>query len=155
MAVITGTLMDVGGGHLIGKHPELMFELNVSTTAKSNEIYATEPARATPDADGKWTANLAPTTLMTAKDAHYKVSIRWQDSSNNITRMDFPDLKLTVPPAGGSIGNLMGPITNPMIVYVSLTPPPQPFPFTLWLQQDPENPGATESTGNLYEWRNA
>lgn len=155
MAVVTGTLMDVGGGHLAGRNPEITFELNSSSTAKSDEIYATEPARAVPAADGTWTANLAPTTSMTAGDAHYVVSIRWQDAAGNVSRMDYPNLRLIVPPSGGRIGDLLGKVSNPLIVHVGLTPPENPLPYSLWLEQDPDDPGSPASTGNLYEWRNA
>lgn len=154
MAVVTGTLWDIGNGHLVGKQPEIIFELN-KPSVKSGSLYVTEPLHVTPADDGTWRADLPWTTNM-QDDAFYSVAIRWLDKANNYVRMDFPDWALQVPATGGLFSDLFGkPPTNQRVVYVSLTPPDKPRPFTLWLKQDPDDPKNPANTGNLYEWRNA
>lgn len=154
MPNVTGTLTDIGGGHLVGKQPQIVFELNRPNT-KSGVVIPTEPAKVTPGTDGTFSVNLSSTTDM-QDDAWYSVSMVWLDPAGNYVKADFPDWALQVPTSGGSFTDLFGrPPANQRMVYVSLTAPPDPRPFTLWLQQDPDNPGNPASTGNLYEWRNA
>jgi hypothetical protein len=152
MAAVTGTLTEVGGAHLVGKTPQLIFTLNVPN-AKSGVLYPTEPLLVTPASDGTWTANLASTTDM-LDDAWYTLSIRWLDGGTH-RQWDFPNWALQVPTAGGVFSDLFGkPPTNQRMVYVSLTPPDDPRPFTLWLEQDPTDPDNPLNTGVLSEWRN-
>lgn len=154
MPLITGTLTDIGGGHLAGKQPRIIFELD-GPVASGTNLVATEPVSVVPAFDGKWSVNLLQTTSMNSS-AHYRLSIEWLDSANNYVRIDYPDWRIQVPAGGGSIGDLVvGGVTNPKVVYVSLTPPKNPVPFMLWLEVDPGNSTNPRNTGNLYEWSNA
>jgi hypothetical protein len=152
MAVVTGTLYDIGGGHLAGKFPELVFTLN-DTAVTAGGVYVTEPSVITPGGDGSFTANLPATELM-RDDNYYKLHIQWLDTAGNSNRIDFPDWKIRVPTGGGTIGDLRGPGSNLSMVYVSLTPPEHPVPFMLWLEQNPDDPEDPANSGNLYRWEN-
>jgi hypothetical protein len=152
MAVVTGTLYDISGGHLAGKFPDLVFTLN-DTAATSGGVYVTEPSVVTPGSDGSFTANLPSTDLM-RDDNYYSLQIRWLDTAGNTSRVDFPDWKIRVPTAGGNIVDLRGGGSNLSIVYVSLTAPDHPIPYMLWLEQDPDDTTNPANTGNLYRWEN-
>ena len=152
MAVVTGTLYDISGGHLSGKYPELIFTLN-DTAATAGGVYVTEPNVVTPGGDGSFTANLPATDLM-RDDNYYTLQIQWLDSAGNSNRIDFPDWKIRVPTGGGNLGDLRGPGSNLSMVYVSLTPPERPVPFMLWLQQDPDKPDDITNPSKLYRWEN-
>jgi hypothetical protein len=152
MATVTGTLYDIGGGHLAGKYPDLEFTLN-STAATAGGVYVTEPSIVTPAGDGTFTANLPATDLM-RDDNYYTLAIRWQDSAGNMPRIDFPDWQIRVPTGGGNLGDLKGNGSNLSMVYVSLKEPDDPTPFMLWLEQDPDDINNPANTGNLYRWEN-
>lgn len=152
-ASVPGNLTDVGGGHLVGKIPEIHFTLN-RPNSKSGKIHPTEPVTVQPASDGSFTAVLETTTDM-LDDAWYTVSIQWLDAGGNYVKADFPDWELQVPVGGGTFTDLFGrPPSNQRMVYVSLTAPSDPRPFTLWLKQDPTDPNNPLNTGDLYEWRN-
>jgi len=154
MPNVTGTITDVGGGHLVGKYPEIHFTLN-KPNSKAGKMHPTQPLTVVPASDGTWTAALESTIDM-MDDAWYTVSIQWLDDAGNYVKADFPDWKLEVPTAGGVFSNLFGrPPANTRMVYVSLTAPTDPRPFTLWLKQNPDDPNDPLNTGELYEWRNA
>lgn len=154
MPTVSGTLTDVGGGHLVGKIPEIWFTLNAANS-KTGVMLPTEPLKVTPASDGTWTTTLQSTTDM-LNDAYYTVSIQWLDAGGNYVKADFPDWALQVPTSGGVFSDLFGkPPSNTRQVYVSLTPPDNPRPFTMWLEQNPANDADPLNTGNLYEWRNA
>lgn len=154
MPAVTGNLTDVGGGHLAGKVPELIFTLNVPN-AKAGVLYPTEPLKVTPAADGSWTAFLASTTDM-HDDAWYTMRIQWVKSIEPRTygAFDYPDWPIQVPPGGGSFSDLFGrPPKNAAVVYVSLEPPTSPGKWTFWLESDPVDPANPLNTGNLYQWK--
>jgi hypothetical protein len=153
MATVTGTLTDVGGGHLAGKYPELVFELNAPNLKGSAGIHPTEPFRVSPASDGTWSADLVSTTDMNYA-AWYTLSIRWMDPAGNFVRVDYPDWKFEVPTTGGPLATFAGKPSNQRMVYVSITPPTDPRPYTLWLRKNPDNPKDPAGDGNLYEWRN-
>lgn len=151
MAVVTGTLWDIGTGHLGGRQPQLVFEIDRPGT-KGGYVYATEPEIVTPAADGSWSANLTPTVDM-LDQCHYKLSMRWLDPAGNFVRVDFPDWEIHVSSAGGKFTDLITKTSNSRMVHVSTTAPKDPQMFSLWLQMDPENPASLLNTGNLYERR--
>jgi len=154
MPNVTGNLTDVGGGHLVGKYPEIHFTLNAPNT-KGGVVLPTQPLTVQPASDGSFTAPLQSTTDM-ADEAYYTVSIQWLDSAGNYVKADFPDWALQVPTVGGVFADMFGkPPKNARIVYVSLTPPSNPNRYNLWLKDDPTDPANPLNTGNLYEWRNA
>ncbi|WP_426302782.1 hypothetical protein [Arthrobacter sp. R-11] len=153
MPVVTGTLWDMGLGHLVSKHPELVWTLN-APNAKASGLFTTEPVRTTPAADGSFSATLASTTDM-QDEAWIRLSVQWSDAAGNFQKVDFPDWRIEVPTTGGSFPNLItGPAGNSRMVYVSLTPPEDPRPFSLWIKQEPNDPANPANTGLLYEWRN-
>ncbi|MGO4143813.1 hypothetical protein AB4Y77_01900 [Paenarthrobacter sp. YAF11_1] len=155
MAEVTGTLWDVGLGHLAGKSPVLYFTLN-APNRKAGALFATEPVKVIPASNGTFTVNLAPNTDM-HDTAWYTVRVRWVNSADpkTFSYQDFPEWTLQVPTAGGSFSDLVSrPPTNSRMVYVSLAPPDNPRPFSLWLKDDPNDPTNPLNTGNLYEWRN-
>lgn len=155
MPNVTGTLTDVGGGHLVGKYPEIHFTLN-APNAKAGVMLPTQPLTVQPEADGSFTAPLQSTTDM-QDDAWYTLSIQWLDSAGNYVKADFPDWALQVPTGSGtfSFSNLFGkPPKNQRMVYVSLTPPDDPRPFTLWLKANPADDLDPQNTWDLSEWRN-
>jgi hypothetical protein len=138
----------------VGKNPTIIFTLN-APNAKSGVMLPTEPARITPASNGDFTAPLQSTTDM-HDDAWYSVAIQWLDAAGEYKKIDFPDWALQVPTSGGSFSDLFGrPPRNTRMVYVSLTPPDDPRPFMLWLEQDPNDLENPLNTGVLYEWRNA
>lgn len=151
---VTGNLDEVSGGHLVGKIPEIHFTLN-APNAKAGALIPTEPKTVQPDSNGAFTVNLETTTDM-MDDAYYTVSIQWLDAGGNYVKADFPDWKLQVPTGGGSFTNLFGgPPKNQRMVYVSLTPPPNPRNLTLWLKANPANENDPLNTWDLTEWRDA
>lgn len=152
MAVVTGTLYDIGGGHLAGKFPELVFTLN-DTAATAGGVYVTEPSVIAPAGSGAFTADL-PTTDLMRDDNYYTLQIRWQDAAGNRARVDFPDWQIRVPTGGGNLGDLRGPGTNMSMVYVSLTRPDKALPLTWWFEQDPDDINNPANTSRLYRWEN-
>ena len=154
MPVVTGTLTDLGLGHLVGKSPQLVFTLNAPNSGGS-ALYPTEPIRVTPAPDGTFSVNLAATTEMN-NDAHLTLSVHWINSvGSSPIRADFDGWELQVPAAGGALPGLWGkPPTNTRMVYVSLTPPEDPRPFSLWLEANPDNDNDPANTWDLNEWRN-
>jgi hypothetical protein len=153
MPNVTGTLTDVGGGHLVGKYPEIHFTLN-KPNSKAGVMLPTEPVTVQPATDGSFTAPLQSTTDM-FDDAWYTVSIQWLDAAGNYVKADFPDWALQVPTGGGSFSDLFGkPPKNTAMIYVSLVAPADPQKWTFWLESDPVDPANPLNTGDLYQWRN-
>jgi len=153
MPNVTGNLTDVGGGHLVGKYPEIHFTLN-GPHAKAGVMLPTQPLTVQPASDGSFTAPLQSTEDM-LDDAWYNVSIQWLDSAGNYVKADFPDWNLQVPTGGGSFSDLFGrPPKNTAMIYVSLSAPDNPRKWTFWLKDDPTNTANPLNTGNLYQWRN-
>ncbi|WOH20120.1 hypothetical protein IRJ34_07290 [Paenarthrobacter sp. GOM3] len=154
MAVVTGNIKDVVGGSFTGKFPQLLFTLNAPQTKEGGVIFPQEPVKVTPAANGSWSVDLAPTVEM-LDDAWYTVQIVWVKSivPRTFGGYNFPDWQLQVPLTGGAFSDLFGkPPKNTRMVYVSLAPPTDPRPFTLWLKDDPSDPANPLNTGNLYEW---
>ena len=150
---VPGNVTEISGGHLAGRNPEIHFTLN-APQAKAGKMFPTQPHTVVPASDGSFTANLESTTDMQDL-AWYTVSIQWLDAGGNYVKADFPDWQLQVPTSGGEFSNLFRkPPKNTRMVYVSLTPPDNPTPYTLWLNDDPTDPDNPLNTGDLYEWRN-
>lgn len=161
MPSVTGNLSDVGLGHLAGLQPEIRFILNEPNTAGA-KIFATRPESTTPASNGDFTVTLADTTVM-SRDAWYEMHVRWLEpgtpTAGGYSPVDVhTNAKIRVPSTGGAIGDLiLGGITNLSLVYISLTPPPIPLPFMLWLKSDPADPdnGNAQNTGKIYRWENS
>lgn len=157
MPSVTGNLSDVGLGHLAGLQPEVRFVLNEPNTAGA-KIFATRPQSATPASNGDFTVTLADTTVM-SRDAWYEMHVRWQETGTAATPGYSPvdvhvDAKIRVPSSGGTVGNLIGGITNLSLIYISLTEPVIKLPLMLWYKTNPDNPTDPANTGNIYRWEN-
>lgn len=149
MPNVTGNLTDVGGGHLVGKIPEIHFTLN-APNSKAGVMLPTEPVTVQPASDGSFTAALQSTTDM-MDDAWYTVSIQWLDAGGNYVKADYPDWALQVPTGGGSFSDLFGrPPKNTLMFFVSLSAPVDPPKNSAWLQDDPADPANPLNTGKLY-----
>lgn len=160
MAVVTGTLKTFGLETLGSKRPVIVFEANKPGLSTSGEVFATDPVKVTPAADGSWTARLQPTENLVTPDVSYTMFIEYMDSANNYVRLDNPDWKVRVPTAGGTLGDLLQlPKINSALVITSPTPPSLWLGLgAMWLQMDPNdpnNPNNPANTGDLHELRNA
>ena len=152
-APVTLTLTDVGGGHLVGKYPQIIFTLN-RPNSKAGKMHPTEPVVVSPPDSGVATVNLESTIDM-LDDAWYTVSIQWLDAGGNYVKADYPEWALQVPSGGGSFSDLFGkPPQNTQMIFVSLSPPENPRKWTYWLQDDPTDTANPLNTGDLYQWRN-
>ncbi|MFJ4168485.1 hypothetical protein ACIPY3_03135 [Paenarthrobacter sp. NPDC089714] len=154
MATVNGNIKDILGASFSGKFPQLIFTLNAPQMKENGVIFPQEPVIITPAASGLWTGDLASTVDMLG-DAWYTLQIRWVKSvvPRTFGGFNFPDWQVQVPLTGGALSDLLGrPPKNTRMVYVSLTPPDSPRPFTLWLKDDPSDPANPLNTGNLYEW---
>jgi hypothetical protein len=152
MAAVNLTLYDIGGGHLAGKNPQLIFTLN-DAAATAGGVYVTEPIVVTPGSDGSASFDLPSTDLM-RDDNYYSLAVKWQGPAGESIRVDYPDWKIQVPTGGGNIVDLRGPGTNMSMVYVSLTPPDKPLPRTYWWKTDPDDITNPANTGKIYRWEN-
>lgn len=154
MPTVTGTLTDINMGHLVGKSPQLVFTLN-APNGSGAVMYPTEPVRVTPASDGTFSVTLADTTAMNDA-AFYMLAVHWINSEGNSPiRADHDGWKIQVPSTGGALSNLWGkPPTNERMVYVSLTPPANPAPWSYWLEANPDNDNDPLNTGDLNQWRN-
>lgn len=158
MAAVTGTLKTFGLETLNGKRPVVVFEANKPAVAPGGELFATDPIKVTPSADGAFSARLQPTENLTTDDVHYKMFIEYLDAANNYVRVDNPDWTLRVPTAGGTLTDLLQlPRVNSALVITSPTPPAVWLGLgAMWLQMDPNdpnNPDNPANTGNLHELR--
>lgn len=159
MAAVTGTLKTFGLASLANKQPVIVFEANKPATGTGGELFATDPIRVTPEADGAFSARLQPTENLITDGVHYNMWIEYLDSANNYVRVDSPDWVLRVPSAGGTIGDLLdNPKINSALVITSPTRPALWLGLgAMWLQMDPNDPNNPENpanTGDLHELRN-
>ena len=131
MATVTGTLNDVGLGHLADKEPEMQFTLSEIATSPQG-LFATDPVTVIPDEDGAFTVSLEPTETMHQR-RYYRLAVRWLDSAGNFVKVDFPDWRVQVPAVGGDLSDLIpnyasdGAGWNPLMVFFSPTEP-DPWP---------------------------
>lgn len=137
MAKITGIISDYGMGHLVGLHPTLLFTPS-GPSLGNTRIFAPHTEVIAPiDATGYFEAELQPTEDLNPA-VHYVVTVRWGAGR----RVVLP-WRLTVPPAGGVLSELLPVLSNPANVWVGVEPPENPSPGVWWL-----NP----ITGELQEW---
>jgi len=122
MALVTGTLTDIGMGHLTGKSPVLLISLSEPNSMGAN-IVPTEPIRVVPSGTGYWSADLLPTRAMRKSSAFYQITIQWVESDGPGTgvRADWDRLRFAVPIEGGAIGDLIDKTTANDAVWVSPT----------------------------------
>ncbi|WP_313812348.1 hypothetical protein [Glutamicibacter sp.] len=171
LATVSGNLKDVAGAPMGAKQAVILFTLNeANVVAGSGGLRPNAPIEVKPDSDGGFSASLESTTGMMAQ-AWYNVQIQFlqsavgvqSQSAHVICELRMP---IRVPAGGGTLDKLIDPTAgngggggpNRGIVYVSQTPPPNPYPFMHWLQQAPGPGGDVDpfdplNTSYLYEWR--
>lgn len=158
MPVVTGSLTDVGLGHLNGLNPQIIFELN-GPNISGERVFATRASVTDVDSGGDFVVSLTDTTVM-HRDAWYTMIVRWhepgRDGSGGYVPVDYYlDHRIRVPSSGGRIGDLiLGGLTNLTLVYVSLEPPTFKWPGLLWLADDPLDRNDPRNTSILYRWEN-
>lgn len=151
MAVITGTLLDFSLDALAPYSPRLIFAGSQPATA-GDRLLSTKPFGVRVEADGSFSVDVQPTDVVTPA-AYYTIRIEWLDSAGGFVGVDFVDWRLYVPSEGGAVGDLLEAPSNPGMVWVGLTPPPDPItPGTWWLHANPNNLYDSQNTGILEEW---
>ena len=135
MAVVYGKLTDFGLDPISTHQPRVVF------TPSDNGVFdgrllATRPRTAIPDADGNFSVDLAPTTLVRPL-VHYDIKILWLSVPGNLKSADHLAARLSVPEQGGSIADLLAvPADNP---YMWAFQPTQPDPWPvglIWVNTD-------------------
>lgn len=160
MATVTGNALDITGATMDLKDIRVVFTLNaVNVGMNEGGLIPDNQTRVKPHPDtGEFSLNLQPTTSM-ALDAWYDVSLTWKQDVKPLT--GYLGIKIRVPGSGGRINDLIdtsgsGGGPNRRIVWVGLTPPANPYPFMLWLEQEPgpnPDPFDPRNTSDLHEWR--
>lgn len=160
MPEVTGNFRDITNGSLDSKEGVVVFTLNDTNLQVSGGGIRPDNSReAVPDAStGDFTINLAQTTNM-VKDAWYDVSVEWLGEDEPL--IGYLGIKIRVPSGGGQLDQLIdhsgqGGGPNRRIVWVGQSPPARPYPFMLWLKQEPgpnPDPFDERNTSDLYEWR--
>lgn len=160
MAVWTGSLSDVGLGHLVGFNPEIQFHLNAPQMSADGTVFATKPAKTTPAASGVFSVDLVDTSVM-MDDAWLEMHVVWQEPGANPGEGYSPvDVHIKTPlrtnSSGGPITSAFGSVKNLGMVYLSLTAPSLPLPGILWWKTDPSDPNNVnmKNTGQIYRWEN-
>lgn len=118
MAVVYGTLSDIGFGHLAGLQPEIVFSLSGPAT-NGRLLYVEHDVVTQPDLAGDFTVNLEATTNLSPA-SHYDISVRWlrpgRPGGTGFSAMPWP---LTVPVEGGPVGALLETPAAPGQVWVA------------------------------------
>jgi hypothetical protein len=142
MATVTGALSDIGINAFPELQPRLIFTPSGPATA-ATRLFATKPVIVpVASGSGTFTVDLQPTDGMRPA-IWYVVTIEWLDPAGNYVSADFLEWKLFVPSGGGNFGDLVQAPLNPLLFWVSETPPTDPTPGQYWL---------TPSTGDLKKW---
>jgi len=107
MATLTGTLVDFRPAPMFNKAARILFiPSGPGVSALGTYLLATHPISVVPGVDGSFAVDLAATDDI-RPDCWYRIQIEWLDLAGNFTLVDYPDWKLYVPVAGGSIGELL------------------------------------------------
>lgn len=107
MAIITGTLVDVGLDPVTARYPELVWVPSAPTTTLNGQLVTAVPVETIPSSNGTWTAELISTNE-TSPPITYSLRIRLLDPASGYVWMDFPDWKISVPWEGGNLSDLIG-----------------------------------------------
>lgn len=159
MAVWTGTLSDVGLGHLAGLNPEIQFHLNGPQMAGST-VYSTRPESTSPSPGGAFSVDLANTSIMYG-DAYYTMHVIWNEPGAGASAGYAPvDVHIQTPirtnGSGGNLGDVIGAVSNLSYVWLSLSAPSRPLPWMFWWKTDPGDPNNlnNKNTGEIRRWEN-
>jgi len=151
MPTVTGTLRDFKLDTLNSLSPRVIFTASEAAVT-SNAILSTRPIVVIPNAAGGFTVELQSTDSVQPL-VFYRIRVEWLESDDGYVGVDLLDWPLYVPAEGGSIGDLLGTPSNPMQVWIGLTPPPSPVtPGTWWLVSNPDDVTDPRNTGELFEW---
>lgn len=116
MAIITGTLTDVGLDSIAGVLTRLEFEASEPFLEGSAIRVGSSAAVLTGES---WTADLAPTMA----GVFYRIRAHWTDEHGRKWIQELDNVRLNVPAGGGSIGELPGVPLAPEYVWVGESPP--------------------------------
>jgi len=160
MPDVTGNFRDITNGSLDSKEGVVVFTLNsANLQVGGGGIRPDNSREVTPDPEtGDFTINLTQTTNM-VKDAWYDVSVKWL--GNDTPLIGYLGIRIRVPSSGGEMNQLFDNTgiaggSNRRIVWVSQSAPQYPYPFMLWLEQEPgatPDPFDSRNTSDLHEWR--
>lgn len=152
MAVISGNLTDFSLDALAPYSPRLTFIPSQPATA-GGRLFATKPFSVRVDSTtGAFSVDVQPTDNLIPA-AYYTIRVDWLDSDGGFVGVDFPDWRITVPAAGGAIGDLLASPVEPSLVWVGLTAPRDPVPGTWWLKSNPNDLTDPRNTGELFVWQ--
>lgn len=161
MSKVSGNALDITGGSMDAREITVIFTLNqVNIGMNTGGLRPDNSVRVKPEANGDFEVNLEPTTSM-ALDAWYDVSMEW--NQGGVPLAGYLGIQIRVPGAGGRIDQLVdltaggsGGGPNRRVVWVGQTPPAKPYPWMLWLKQEPgpnPDPFDARNTSDLHEWR--
>jgi hypothetical protein len=106
MAIVTGTLLDVGLKNIYSRTPELVWTPSSATTTTAGELLTALPIITTVGADGSWSVNLTASELCIPQIT-YSLKIRLLDPAAGYVWVDFPDWIFNIPFEGGPITTLV------------------------------------------------
>lgn len=166
MPDLTGNIRDIAGASMVGKQVELIFTLNAPNVVRSGawagRVVPTEPVSVIPDGTGDFTVTLTDTTTL-LNEGWYTLSIEWlrpgTPEKPGFGPIDFPDWRILMPSSGGTIQDLITDSqgrpggSNGAFIWVGLTAPINPRPFTYWIQSNPDDATALNNTGDIKQWR--
>jgi hypothetical protein len=139
MATVTGVLSDYGFAAIpLSLQPRMVF-VGTGIGFSGGRAFATSPVIAIPDSGGRFSVDLAPTTVRPVRT--YTVRAEWLSGTDYVGADIFEGLK--VPPQGGNLADLAAIDFSPTDVWVSSSPPANPGLGTWWLDL---------KTNNLNRW---
>jgi len=151
MAIVTGSMTDLGLSPIPGLQPRLGFQADAGID--SGTVRIDRLIEVVPNALGVFSVNLAPTDTIRPATS-YRLTVTWLDALGQPAGFAEIPGRLYVPADGGALGDL---ITTdggaPGLTWVGLEPPAERGPFTSWLRMDPDNIDDFDpASGDYYEW---
>jgi hypothetical protein len=140
MPVLTGSLSDVGLGHLGSAAPRLKFALNTPAVGINGQLVVTAPVYVTPSAvTGEFTVTLITTDDLRpagpVPEVFIYVFAEWLGGG-----FDHFLAPLRVTASTTSIGQAIQAAGSSGLSWTGLQPPPSVNRFTSWLVMDPDRP---------------
>lgn len=150
MAVVNGTLIDIGFQAMWPIGGRLKFTLSDPAVTIGNQIISAKPRYCIPAANGDWTMPLMANDQMT-EPRYYRLQIEALDADfygddAGLAWREFPEWRIYVPEGIHDFSSLVLTGGNPQLVWVEPDPPSAtPAPNALWLDT---------TTGMLNGWSN-
>ena len=143
MPTVTGILRDFTFAPMTPAKwaPELVF-IPSAPAVGGTSLFSTEPPKAVIDQYGNWTVELM-NYESTRPHVSYTPQLKWLDAAGGYIKVDYFDMLLLVPAAGGFFTDLVSTDGNPLIVWWSDTEPPTPTINTYWVNTN---------TGDVKKW---